>query len=124
MTLKLFLEGIQLLQAAGFHEHSLGLIPSWRSIKMGATLPTFMTSAIYRLNAKRLGLNSMAQDVFGGKTTTELEVLNGYMLDLAKRTSFPTPINETIYEVAKERFGPDFQPISEQDLWDRIKVKL
>jgi 2-dehydropantoate 2-reductase len=124
MTLKLFWEGIQLLQAAGFHEHSLGPVPSWRSIKMGATLPTFMTSTIYRLNTKRLGLNSMAQDVFGGKTTTELEVLNGYMLDLAKRISFPTPINETIYEVAKERFGPDFQSISEQDLWNWIKAKL
>jgi len=124
MTLKLFWEGIQLLQAAGFHEHSLGPVPSWRSIKMGATLPTFMTSTIYRLNTKRLGLNSMAQDVFGGKTTTELEVLNGYMLDFAKRISFPTPINETIYEVAKERFGPDFQSISEQDLWNWIKAKL
>jgi len=124
MTLKLFVEGIQLLQAAGFHEHSLGPIPSWRSIKIGATLPTFMMSSIYRLNTKRLGLNSMAQDVFGGKTTTELEMLNGYMLDLAKRTSFPTPINETVYQVAKERFGPEFQPISEQDLWERIKAKL
>ena len=91
---------------------------------MGATLPAFITSALYRFNTKRLGLNSMAQDVFGGKTTTELEVLNGYMLDLAWRIAFPTPINETIYEVAKERFGPDFQPISEQDLWDMIKIKL
>jgi 2-dehydropantoate 2-reductase len=124
MTLKLYWEGIQLLQAAGFHEHSLGPMPSWRSIKIGATLPTFMTSTIYRLNTKRLGLNSMAQDVFGGKTTTELEELNGYMLDLARRTSFPTPINETVYEVAKERFGPDFQPISEQDMWKMIKAKL
>jgi ketopantoate reductase len=122
--MKLFWEGIQLLQAAGFHEHPLGPVPSWRSIKMGATLPAFITSALYRFNTKRLGLNSMAQDVFGGKTTTELEVLNGYMLDLARRIAFPTPINETIYEVAKERFGPDFQPISEQDLWDMIKVKL
>jgi hypothetical protein len=48
----------------------------------------------------------------------------GYMLDLARRMAYPTPINKTIYEVAKERFGPDFQPISEQDLWDIIKIKL
>jgi len=124
MTLKLFSEGIQLLQAAGFHEHSLGRIPSWRLIKMGATLPAFIPSALYSLNTKRLGLNSMAQDVFGGRTTTELETLNGYMLDLARRTGFPTPINETIYEVAKERFGPDFQPVSEQELWDMIEQKV
>ncbi|MGB8780389.1 MAG: 2-dehydropantoate 2-reductase N-terminal domain-containing protein [Candidatus Bathyarchaeia archaeon] len=124
MTLKLFWEGIQLLQAAGFHEHSLGPIPSWRSIKMGATLPAFMMGALYRLNTKRLGLNSMAQDVFGGRTTTELETLNGYMLDLARRAGFSTPINETIYEVAKERFGPNFQPISEQELWGMIERKV
>jgi 2-dehydropantoate 2-reductase len=121
MTLKLYWEGIQLLQAAGFHEHSLGLAPSWRSIKMGATLPAFVTSALYRLNAKKIGLNSMSQDVFGGRTNTELETLNGYMLDLAKRVGFPTPINQIIYEVARERFGPNFQPISEQELWSMIE---
>jgi hypothetical protein len=82
-----------------------------------------MMSALYRFSTKGIGLNSMAQDVFGGRTSTELETLNGYMLDLARRTGFPTPINETIYEVAKERFGPDFQPISEQELWDMVKQK-
>jgi 2-dehydropantoate 2-reductase len=124
MTLRLYWEGIQLLQAAGFHEHSLGSIPSWRLIKMGATLPPFMTGALYRRNTKKLGLNSMAQDVFGGNTTTELETLNGYMLDLARRVEFPTPINEIIYEVAKERFGPHFQPMSEQELWERVRAIL
>jgi 2-dehydropantoate 2-reductase len=124
MTMKLWKEGIQLLQAAGFHEHSLGRIPSWRSIKMGATLPTFITSASFRRAAKSWSLNSMAQDVFGGKNSTELETLNGYMLDLARRTAFPTPINETIYKIAKEHFGLGFQPISEEELWEMIKPKL
>jgi 2-dehydropantoate 2-reductase len=124
MTLKLYREGIQLLQAAGFHEHSLGPISSWRSIKIGATLPAFITSFMYRRTSKGIGLNSMAQDVFGGRTKTELETLNGYMLNLAKRVEYPTPINETIYKAAKERFGPDFQPMSEQKLWDLIKTRL
>ena len=124
ITLKLYKEGIQLLQAAGFHEHSLGRIPSWRSIRTGATLPAFVTSAFYRLNTKKLGLNSMAQDVFGGRTITELETLNGYMLDLARRLKFPTPINETIYQIAKERFGPHFQPMSEQELWECVHAAL
>jgi len=123
MTFKLDLEGIQLLQAAGFHEHCLRPLPSWRSIKMGAMLPVFLTSAIYRRSTKRLGLNSMAQDVFGSKTTTELESLNGYMLELARRTAFPTPINEAIYKIAKERFGPVFQPISEKELWNMIMIR-
>jgi 2-dehydropantoate 2-reductase len=124
MTLSLNWEGIQLLQEAGFHEHPLGRIPSWRTLKMGAALPAFMAGALYRFNTRGLGLNSMAQDVFGGRTTTELEALNGYMLDLARRVGFPTPINETIYEVAKDRFGPDFQPISAQELWDMVEQKV
>ena len=124
MTFKLYWEGIQLLQAAGFHEHLLGSYPSWRTIKMGATLLGFMTSLPFRLSTRRLGLNSMAQDVFGGKTATELEELNGYMLDLARRIAFPTPINETIYHITKERLGPNFRPISPQDLWNMIKSKL
>jgi hypothetical protein len=82
-----------------------------------------MMGALYRFSTKGIGLNSMAQDVFGGRTRTELETLNGYMLDLARRTGFPTPINETIYEVAKDRLGPNFRPISEQELWGMIKQK-
>jgi 2-dehydropantoate 2-reductase len=124
MTFKLWEEGVQLLQAAGFHEHALGRTPSWRFIKMGATFPAFITGGLYRLNARRLGLNSMAQDVFGGRNNTELETLNGYMLSLARRVGFPTPINEAIYETAKERFGPGFQPMSEQELWDAIQQKM
>jgi 2-dehydropantoate 2-reductase len=124
MTFKLWEEGIQLLQATGFHEHALGHNPSWRFIKTSATLPSFITGSLFRLNTRRLGLNSMAQDVFGGRNTTELETLNGYMLNLARQIGFPTPINETVYEVAKERFRPDFQPMSEQELWDAIQQKL
>jgi 2-dehydropantoate 2-reductase len=124
MTFKLWEEGIHLLQAAGFHEHALGHNPSWRFIKMGATLPAFIMGGLFRLNTRRLGLNSMAQDVFGGRNNTELETLNGYMLSLARQVGFPTPINETIYEKAKERFGPDFQPMPEQQLWDAIQQKL
>lgn len=124
MTVMLQFEGVRLLKAAGFHEHSLGHVPSWRTIRIAAMLPESVTTPLFRLTTKRIGLNSMSQDVFGGRTSTELEALNGYMLDLARRTGFPTPINETIYEVARERFGPGFRPISEQDLWSRIQQKV
>ncbi len=123
MSLSVHCEGINLLQAAGFHEHPLGRIPSWRTLKLGAALPAFMTSALYKLDTRRLGMNSMAQDVFGGRATTELDALNGYMLELARREGFPTPINETIYEVAKTHFVSDFQPISAQKLWGMIEQR-
>jgi len=124
MALALYKEGIELLQAAGFHEHSLGPVPSWRFLRLGARLPAFLLTPVLRLNAGRLGMNSMAQDVFGGRSNTELEELNGYMLGLARKTGFPTPINETVYDVARERFGPGFRPISETELWTRIKERV
>jgi ketopantoate reductase len=124
ITFRLYLEGIQLLQKAEFHEHSLGPIPSWRSIKIGAKLPASIVAPIYRLRTERVGPNSMAQDILGGKDTTELETLNGYMLNLARKTGFSTPINETIYQAAKERFKPGFKPISEEKLLEMIKVKI
>lgn len=124
IIMSLMWEGVQLIKAAGFREHPLGNIPTWRTIEMGAKLPAFITSALYRVNTKKLGLNSMSQDVFGGKASTELESLNGYMLRLAQKVGFPTPINETIYELAKERFGTDFKPLSEMELRDAIQKKL
>jgi len=66
----------------------------------------------------------MAKDLFGGRTTMELEELNGYVLNLARRTGFPTPTNETIYGVAKERFGSRFQPMIETELLTAIQNKL
>ena len=88
-------------------------------------LPGFVTSIFYRFAVQEeLGLNSTAQDLSVGKTTTELESLNGYMLALAKKAGLPMPINQTIYEIAKERFGPDFQPLTETELLASIEKGL
>jgi 2-dehydropantoate 2-reductase len=124
MTMSLMWEGVRLLRAAGFKEHPLGNIPSWRTIEFGAKLPAPLTAALYRFSAKELGLNSMSQDVFSGRAYTELESLNGYMLRLAEKVGFPAPINETIYEVAKERLGPGFKPLPEKELWSLIQKKM
>ncbi len=124
ITTQLLWEGVQVLQAAGFKEHPLGKIPSWRFIKMGTKLPPALTSFLFRFSTKKIGLNSMSQDIFGGKITTELESLNGYMLGLAKKVAMPMPINQTIYDLAKERFGPNFEPITESELWHAIETQI
>lgn len=123
IVMQLFWEGIQLLQMAGYKEHPLKGIPSWKIIKLGKTLPSIIVSSFYKLNSRKIGLNSMSQDVFGGRPFTELESLNGYMLSLASQVGFSMPINEAIYEMAKERFGPDFQPVTETELWAAIQKK-
>ena len=125
MSARLIWEGIQVLQAAGFKEHELGRIPSWNTIRMSVRLPASFTKVFYRFAVREeLGPNSTSQDIFAGKATTELESLNGYMLTLAQKAGVPMPINQTIYEIAKERFGPDFQPITEKELWIAIQNRI
>jgi hypothetical protein len=46
------------------------------------------------------------------------------MLSLAQKVGVPMPINQTIYEIAKERFGPGFQPMAEKELWAAIQNRL
>jgi 2-dehydropantoate 2-reductase len=125
MSARVIWEGIQVLHAAGFKEHELGSIPSWSTIRMSVRLPASVIKVFYRLSVREeLGMNSTAQDIFGGKATSELESLNGYMLSLAKKAGVPMPINQTIYEIAKERFGPNFKPMAEKELWTAIQNRL
>ena len=125
MITKLIWEGIQVVKANGFKEHKLGEIPSWRTIHMSVILPRGVSNFFYKFAApEEVGLNSTAQDLLAGKSTTELESLNGYMLKLAKKVGLPMPINQTVYEIAKERFGPKFQPMTEKELLSAIQEKL
>ncbi|MGA2386178.1 MAG: 2-dehydropantoate 2-reductase [Candidatus Bathyarchaeia archaeon] len=125
MTARLIWEGIQVVKANGFKEHELGTIPSWKTFRTSAALPAFVTGILYRFVVREeLGLNSTAQDLASGKTTTELESLNGYMLSLAQKAGIPMPINRAVYELAKERFGPDFQPMPEAELLESIRKRI
>ena len=125
MSSRLIWEGIQVIKANGFKEHELGSIPSWSAIRMSAMLPGFVTSILYRFALREeLGPNSTAQDLSAGKTTTELEYLNGYMLNLAQKAGLSMPINQAVYEIAKERFGPHFQPMAEAELLAAIQKRL
>ena len=125
LTAGLIWEGIRVIQANGFKEHPLGKIPSWSTIRMSATLPRPVTSVFYRFAMREeLGPNSTEQDLAAGKANTELESFNGYMLTLARKVGIPMPINQAVYEIAKERFGPNFKPMPEKELVDAIQRKL
>jgi 2-dehydropantoate 2-reductase len=124
MTTRLLWEGIQVLQAAGFREHDLGNMPSWSDIRIAVNIPESPANPLYDFIVNRVGPTSMTQDVFGGKTNTELESLNGHMLELAHKVGVPMSINQAIYEIAKERFCFGFKPIQEIDLWEMINNKI
>jgi 2-dehydropantoate 2-reductase len=124
ITTRLLEEGVEVLQAAGFKEHNLGSLPSWSEIRAAVDIPESPANPLYDFIINRCGPTSMTQDVFSGKTNTELESLTGYMLGLAHRAGVPMPINESIYEIAKENFGPNFEPIKEIDLWEMINDRI
>jgi len=124
MTTRLLWEGIQVLQATGFEEHDLGNMPSWNDIRIAVNIPESPANPLYDFIVNRVGPTSMTQDVFSGKTNTELESLNGHMLELARRVGVPMSINQAIYEIAKERFCSSFKPIQEIDLWEMINNRI
>jgi 2-dehydropantoate 2-reductase len=124
MTTRLLWEGIQVLQAAGFEEHDLGHMPSWNDIRTAVNIPESPENPLYDFIVNRVGPTSMTQDVLSGKPNTELESLNGHMLELAHRVGIPMPINQAIYEIAKERFCSSFKPILEIDLWEMINNRI
>lgn len=124
MTTRLLYEGIQVLQAAGVREHDLGSMPSWSDILAAVNIPESPSNPLYNFIINRIGPTSMTQDIFAGKTTTELDSLNGHMLEIARRVGVPMPINQAIYEIAKEKFRPGFEPLEEVDLWEMINNRV
>jgi len=124
MTTRLLYEGLQVLQAAGFKEHEIGSMPSWDEIRTAVDMPESLANPLYDFIINRVGPTSMTQDLYSGKTNTELDSLNGHMLELAHKVNVPMPINQAIYEIAKEQFRPNFKPIEEIDLWEMINNRI
>lgn len=116
-------EGIDILQAAGYHEYRIKTAPAWRSYTLLLKLPAFITLFIFRRKVKKMVINSMAQDILNKeKKQTELDTLNGAFLELADSVNHPAPYNRTIYEICKQRFNqPEFQPLSVNKLWEKIE---
>ena len=124
MTTRLLAEGVEVVQTAGFKEQDLGSMPSWKDIELAVDMPESPENPLYDFIINRVGPTSMTQDVYSGKPNTELESLNGYMLELARRVGVSTPINQAIYEIAKERLHPRFTPIEEDVLWEMISNRI
>ncbi len=119
-------EGVQIVKAAGYHECSLGGMPSWRTIWAAAKLPQFFTRPIFNKNVKKMVVSSMAQDIVQrGGNDSELESLNGYFLKLADQYSLTVPFNRVIYRLCREEFSkPHFQPMPLRQVWEQISRTL
>lgn len=120
-------EGLQVLKAAGVREVKLGGMPPWLLITAGAKLPRMISGPLFKKNVKKMVISSMAQDVIQnrGQGATELESINGYLLELAKKVGHPAPWNQAIYDLCKEEFGKEkFVPMDVKEVWELVRPKL
>jgi 2-dehydropantoate 2-reductase len=124
--MNILLEGIRIIKASGFKEYKIQGLPSWGAVRMGAKLPQFISGKWFRDNMKKTFISSMAQDIIQrGKHDSELEYLNGYLLNLADQCGIRAPYNRTIYELGKIEFAkPVFTPLSLTEVWQKISKNL
>jgi 2-dehydropantoate 2-reductase len=123
LTTGLTYEGVRIVKAAGYRESKLGGMPPWKIIWAGSQLPRPLTKGLFEKNVKKMVLSSMAQDIIqrGGKDS-ELESINGYILDLADRHNVAAPINRAVYDLCKREFAkPTFEPLDVQEVWNFVQ---
>ena len=119
-------EGIKILEAAGFKEHRVpGLVP-WNVLKetVKGSDEKLGTMLLNRLEAT--GPNSMSQDIImRHKSQSEIEHLNGYVVNLAKKMGVSAPYNSTIYELCKNQFQKKpYEQLEADTVWNYIQQKL
>jgi len=124
MASKLINEGIDVIKAAGYREYPFKNYPSWRTLRLGLKLPSFMRTSVLKRNVEHALLNSMGQDVLvKRRKETELEFLNKYVLDLAHSAGLEAPCNRTLYNLCKSAFNKqDFRPLTIEEACDLLKI--
>lgn len=122
----LLYEGTKIARAAGFHECKIGGMPPWMLLKIGAVLPQFLTRGMFRKNAKKMVMSSMAQDIIQrGGHDSEIDTINGYMLGLAERYRVDAPYNKAVYDLCKREFsGKTFTPLDVKEVWAEVSKRL
>lgn len=120
------LEGISIIETAGFKEFKLKRLPDWKSIKMVNKIPEEIANERFRENIKGMAFSSMVQDmVIHQRNKSELESLNGYFIELADSLEIEAPYIKTIYEICKEEFKKiPFNPLNINLVWNILKKKI
>ncbi|MHA1472034.1 MAG: ketopantoate reductase family protein [Promethearchaeota archaeon] len=119
-------EGISVIEAAGFKEHRIaGLVP-WGVLKKVIQGSDEKSGTMLLNRLEITGPNSMFQDIImRQKTQSELEHLNGYILKLAKDLGISTPYNSTIYELCKFQFQKkSYKQLEVKEVMEIIQQKL
>lgn len=118
---KLFWEGVQVVKRNGVKEARIPGMPPWTLLWLSKALPTSIILPIFKKKMKSTSINSMAQDLQKGSDATELEDINGYLVQLADKLSVEIPYNRALYQIFKEWQKEGAQPIKPSVLLSRIK---
>jgi 2-dehydropantoate 2-reductase len=121
--MNVYLEGVEVVKAAGYKEYELEGLPSWEKTKLRKNLDKTTAINNFKRYFKYSWFNSMAQDmIHRKKNQSELESLTGYLIKLAESLDIEIPYNRTIYELSKEQFKKvPYQPLPVEVVWDEIQ---
>lgn len=124
--MNVYLEGVEVVKAAGYEEYELKGLPSWKVMELGKNLDKATAINNFRRNLKYSWLNSMAQDMIRRqKNQSELESLTGYLVKLADSLNIKIPYNRVIYELSNQQFEmKPYQPLPVETVWEEINKNL
>lgn len=115
-------EGVAIIKAAGYKECKMGGMPSFFLLRLGTLMPAWIVRPIFKHKIKAMVMSSMTQDILLRDTgMSEIDSLTGYIVRLAEKHQVPAPYNKTIYRLAKDRFGPGFQPMRCEDVLAEVE---
>jgi len=125
ITVSALLEGIEIVEKAGYKEAPIPGSPGWKLLKIASKLPDFISDIIFENDFRNMGLNSMGQDILlMKKRKSEINSLDGYFVGLAKELDVKAPTIRTVFELGKDRFSrPDFQPMDVEEIWKKVIEK-
>ncbi len=124
--LNVYLEGIEVVKAAGYIEYKLRGLSSWKAMESGKNFDKTIAVNNFKQNIKYSWLNSMAQDIIHRqKNQSELESLTGYLVKLADSLNIKIPYNRVIYELSKVQFKKTpYQSLPVEMVWKKINDSL
>jgi 2-dehydropantoate 2-reductase len=124
--MNVYLEGVEVVMAAGYKEYELEGLPSWEKTKLRKNLDKATAVNNFKRYFKYSWFNSMAQDmIHRKKNQSELESLTGYLIKLANSLNIEIPYNKMIYKLCKEQFKKvPYHPLSVEIVWEKINESL
>ena len=124
--LNVYLEGVEVVKAAGYKEYDLKGLPSWNVMELVKNLDKETAIKNFGRKLRYSWFNSMAQAmIHRKKNQSEIESLTGYLIKLADSLQLEIPYNRMIYKLCKQQFQKvPYQPLPAEIVWEKIDNEL